>query len=74
MYVVNTQLLQNGNPALDYVCLEDANIILSSNSKCNSNTPAATISIPFWIGKLESVDGFFIGEIAEEDPSAQSLV
>lgn len=56
---------ENDTFIFNYVCIQDARIFLSGN------TP--TVSVPYWIGKMESVDGFFIGEI-EEDPSTQSLV
>jgi len=56
---------ENNNFIFNYVCIQDARIFLSGNQP--------TVSVPYWIGKMESVDGFFIGEI-EEDPSTHALV
>jgi hypothetical protein len=42
----------NSNFIFDYICVKDASIY----------TPGSrTFVVPFWIGKLESVDGFFMG-------------
>jgi hypothetical protein len=68
---------EQDNFILSYVCLQDAKIFLThvevtiNEAKIQKYTP--TMSVPFWIGKIESVDGFFLGE-TEEDPSTQSLV
>lgn len=43
---------ENGNFVWDYICIKDVSIYLPGFER---------IKIPFWIGKLESVDGFFVG-------------
>jgi len=48
-----------GDLNLQYVCVKDAKIYLSH---------IHTASAPFWIGKIESVDGFSLGSI--ESPSS----
>ena len=55
---------ENDTFILNYVCIREAKIYLSDSSP--------DVSIPYWIGKLESVDGFFIGEM--ETDSTPPLV
>lgn len=45
---------QDGDLNLQYVCVKNAKIYLSHTH---------TASAPFWIGKMESVDGFSLGSI-----------
>jgi hypothetical protein len=45
---------ENSNFNFDYFCIKDAKIHRPGFER---------ITIPFWIGKLESVDGFFIGTL-----------
>jgi hypothetical protein len=45
---------ENSNFNFDYLCIKGAKIYLPGFER---------ITIPFWIGKLESVDGFFIGSM-----------
>jgi len=45
---------ENSNFNFDYFCIKDAKILRPGFER---------ITIPFWIGKLESVDGFFIGTL-----------
>ncbi len=45
---------ENSNFNFDYFCIKDAKILRPGLER---------ITIPFWIGKLESVDGFFIGTL-----------
>ena len=45
---------ENSNFNFDYFCVKDAKILRPGFER---------ITIPFWIGKLESVDGFFIGTL-----------
>lgn len=49
---------QDGDLNLQYVCVKNAKIYLSHTH---------TASAPFWIGKMESVDGFSLASI---EPSA----
>ncbi len=68
---------EEGNFNLNYVCLQDAKVFLThvelTINEVGIQKYTPTMSVPFWIGKMESVDGFFIGETAE-DPSTQELV
>ncbi len=68
---------EQGNFNLNYVSLQDAKVFLThveiTINEVGMQKYSPTMSVPFWIGKMESVDGFFLGEIAE-DPSTQSLV
>ena len=45
---------ENSNFNFDYFCIKDAKILRPGFER---------ITIPFWIGKLESVDRFFIGTL-----------
>jgi hypothetical protein len=45
---------ENNDFNFDYFCIKDAKIYLPGFER---------IVIPFWIGKLESVDGFFVGNM-----------
>jgi hypothetical protein len=56
---------ENGDFILNYVCIQDARLYVSGD--------APIFNVPYWIGKMESVDGFFVGE-TEEDPGRKSLV
>ena len=56
---------ENGDFIFNYVCIQDARIYESGN------TPI--FNVPYWIGKMESEDGFFVGE-SEEDHARESLV
>jgi hypothetical protein len=42
----------NSNFIFDYICVKDASIYMPGSRP---------FIVPFWIGKLESVDGFFMG-------------
>ena len=67
---------EQDNLILSYVCMEDAKIFLTHVEFTINKAESKIYSYnerPFWIGKIESVDGFFLGE-TEEDPSTQSLV
>jgi hypothetical protein len=48
---------ENNELNFDYVCLRNATFWLPGQSE------SIAISIPAWIGKLDSVDGFFLGQI-----------
>ena len=59
-----------GYPVLETLAAKGL-VYFINEAKIQKYTP--TMSVPFWIGKIESVDGFFLGE-TEEDPSTRSLV
>lgn len=50
---IDVPAIENGKLAFNYVCIQDAKFFLSE-TKIIENIPA-------WIGKIECVDGFFLG-------------